>query len=140
VTNTTKRNTELRQMLCERRQNIVDEVQRRIRDERTDRSIDVRDDVEVSDAGNHEDITFALLQMRTETLSRVEEALVRLDAGEYGSCAACHGEISERRLRAMPFAVRCQACEAKLERDLGHARDLARRRGSCSVYPEAIGS
>jgi DnaK suppressor protein len=140
VGNNTMRKADLRRMLIEHRRNIVDAVQRRIRDERSDRSNDVRDDVELSDAGNHGDITFALLQMRTETLSRVEEALVRLDAGEYGSCAACNGEISERRLRAMPFAVRCQACEEKLEQEFGRARELARRRGTCSVYPEAIGS
>jgi DnaK suppressor protein len=140
MTNPARRNAELRLMLSERRRNIVDEVQRRIRDERTDRSKDVHDDVEVSDAGSRGDITFALLEMRAETLSRVEEALVRLDAGEYGSCAACDGEISKRRLRAMPFAVRCQACQEKLERESGHVRELARRRGSYSLYPDAVGS
>jgi len=140
VTNSTIRTADLRLMLTERRRKIVDAVQRGIRDERADRSTDVRDDVEVSDAGTQGGITFALLQMRADTLSRVNEALVRLEAGEYGSCAACDGEISERRLRAMPFAVRCQACEEKLEREFEQARELARRRGSCSIYPEAVGS
>jgi DnaK suppressor protein len=42
--------------------------------------------------------------MRADTLARVDEALVRLDAGKYGSCVECDGEISERRLRALPFA------------------------------------
>jgi len=140
VTNSTIRTADLRLMLTERRRDIVDAVQRGIRDERADRSTGVRDDLEVSDAGTQEGITFALLQMRAETLSRIEEALVRLEAGEYGSCAACDGEISERRLRAMPFAVRCQACEEQREREFGQARELARRRGNCSVYPEAVGS
>ena len=140
MANSAKRTADLRLMLTERRREMVEAVQRRIRAERTDRSNDVRDDVEVSDAGIQEDLNFALLQMRAETVSRVDEALVRLDAGQYGSCAACNGEISQGRLRAMPFAVRCQACEEKLEQESGRAREQARRRGGYSIYPEAVGS
>ena len=68
--------------------------------------------------------------MKGETLRRVREALVRLDAGEYGYCAECDGEISEKRLRALPFAVRCTACEAAHER---HAA-LERRYGSSQGF------
>jgi DnaK suppressor protein len=136
----TKRNADLKEILTERRRDLEDAVQRRIRDERSDRSNDVRDDVEVSDAGRQGDITFAVLQMRGETLRRVEEALGRLETGEYGRCAACEEEIAERRLRAMPFAVRCQACEEKVEQEAGDARELARRRSSFSLYSGGAGS
>ena len=54
--------------------------------------------------------------MKEDALRRVREALVRLDAGEYGYCAECEGEISEKRLQALPFAIRCAACEASHER------------------------
>jgi RNA polymerase-binding transcription factor DksA len=78
--------------------------------------------------------------MRAETLARIDEALVRLDAGEYGSCAECDGDISERRLRALPFAVRCQACEERREEEQGHARQLAQRRGGFSLFPDVVSS
>ena len=78
--------------------------------------------------------------LRAETLIRIDEALVRLDAGEYGSCAECDGEVSERRLRALPFAVRCQACEEGREQEQGHARHLAQRRGSFSLFSDVVGS
>ena len=55
--------------------------------------------------------TSTLLQMSAETLARIDAALRRLDVGQYGFCAECAKEIAERRLRALPFAVRCQACE-----------------------------
>jgi RNA polymerase-binding transcription factor DksA len=55
---------------------------------------------EVSDADVQGDIELALLQMRSETLTRIDEALVRLDAGESGRCVECEREISERRLRS----------------------------------------
>jgi DnaK suppressor protein len=137
---TSTRNAELRQMLSDRRQEIERAVQSSIRDERTDRTGDVRDDVELSDAGTQRDITFALIQLRAETLASIDAAVVRLEAGEYGSCATCSGEISARRLRAMPFAVRCQLCAERSEREGGQMRQLARHRGTFSLYPEAVGS
>jgi DnaK suppressor protein len=135
---TTMRNAGLRQMLSERRREMQDDVQSRIRDGRTDRPNEVRDDLEVSDADIQGDIELALLQMRAETLIRIDEALVRLDAGKYGSCFECESEISERRLRALPFAVRCQACEERREEEQGHARQLAQRRGSLSLFSDVV--
>ena len=122
MVDTDTREVDSRQMLSERRRDIEDDVQRRIRSGRTDKSDQGRDDIDVSDAVVQEDIAFALLQMRTDTLSRIDEALLRLRRGDYGSCVACGPEIAERRLRALPFAVRCQTCEEQREQlqERGH--------------------
>ena len=138
MTDTATRNADLRELLNKRRRETQTDVQNRMRDGRTDRPNEVRDDVEVSDADIQGDLEFALLQMRAETLTRIDEALVRLDAGEYGSCVECGREITERRLRALPFAVRCQACEEKREQEQGHARARAERRGSLSLFPDVV--
>lgn len=79
------RKADLRQILLERRLKMQNDVQSRIRDGRTGRSVDVRDDLEHSDADSQGDIALALLQMRTEALARIDEALARLDAGKYGA-------------------------------------------------------
>lgn len=136
MTETAIRDTELRQILRGRRHEIQDDVQSRIRNGRTDRPIDVSDDLEHADAHIQGDLEFALLQMRAETLTCIDEALVRLDAGKYGSCVGCAGEISERRLRALPFAVRCQACEERREQ----ARQFAPRRSSLPLFADAVSS
>ncbi|MEP7304652.1 MAG: TraR/DksA C4-type zinc finger protein [Acidobacteriota bacterium] len=130
---TTLRNAELKHILTERRCAIQDQVQSRIRDGRNGLK-DRGDDLEQSDADVQGDLEFALLQMRAETLARIDEAILRLDAGEYGSCFECAEEISERRLRALPFAVRCQACEERREQGQRSARQLALRRGSLSLF------
>jgi DnaK suppressor protein len=139
MTKTTKRNADLKQMLSDRRRKIQTDVQSRIRGGRADRPNEVRDDLEVSDADIQGDLDMALLQMSAETLLRVDEALVRLDAGEYGSCFECGGEIAERRLRALPFAVRCVACEERREKQ-GRARQIAERRHGFSLFPDVAGS
>ena len=140
MTDITIRNAGLRRMLVEHRRDMLDDVQGRIRGGRTGRPVEVRDSLEHSDADIQEDIEFALLQMRTETLTRIDYALTRLDAGTYGTCAECEGDISERRLRALPFAVRCQACEERREQAYGHARQRAEQRSRFSLFAEMISS
>ena len=139
MTNTTKRNVRVRQMLSERRRAIQNEVHGRIRDGRTDRPSEVHDDLELSDADIQSDVDLALLQMRAETLVRINEALGRLDAGERGSCCDCAGKIPERRLRAQPFAVRCLQCEERRERR-GRAGQGAERRVGVSLFGDAVNS
>jgi len=43
-------------------------------------------------------------------LNQVNEALARLDAGEYGSCKSCGNEIGAMRLEAQPYATLCIDC------------------------------
>ena len=136
----TERNADLGRMLRERRHAMQGELQRRIRDGRNDRPEDGRDDLEHSDANIQGDLELSLLQMRAETLARIDEALLRLDAGRYGMCFECAGEISERRLRALPFAVRCQECEGRRETQQGHARQRAQQRISHSLFPDLLSS
>jgi len=43
-------------------------------------------------------------------LNQVNEALARLDAGEYGNCKSCGNPIGAARLEAVPFATLCIDC------------------------------
>jgi DnaK suppressor protein len=138
MTDTTIRDADLRRMLTTRRDTLRDDLHSRLRDGRAARSPDGGDDLEETDAGVQGDITLALLQMRAEMLTGIEAALVRLDGGRYGFCLACADEITEGRLRALPFAVRCQGCEEQREQD--RARQSARRTTGVAIFPDAIGS
>ena len=44
-------------------------------------------------------------------LRMVEEALDRLESGDYGICLACDEPIAEKRLQALPWARYCVKCE-----------------------------
>jgi DnaK suppressor protein len=140
MTNISARDSGLRHTLIERRRALQDSVDRRTRDGRTGRLAVKGDDLEQSDAGVQGDVELALLQMRAEMLTRIDEALRRLDAGQYGSCFECADEISDRRLRALPFAVRCQACEERREHDQRRARQHDQQRGGLSLFMETVGS
>ena len=48
-------------------------------------------------------------------LAAVEEALKRLREGTYGLCIDCGLPIPEKRLEAIPWAVRDRACQERCE-------------------------
>ena len=62
-----------------------------------------------------EDLDFALIELETETIAKIDEALARLDAGTYGLCVGCGAEITARRLDALPFARECRSCAERRE-------------------------
>jgi len=57
----------------------------------------------------------SIMEMRNRVRQQIDEALVRLGEGNYGLCSDCGVEISEKRLKAVPFARRCVACQEKQE-------------------------
>ena len=124
---------DLKRMLEDRRREILAEVQEKIRDVRTEGTAHKTRVLETGDGSEgdiQEDIEFALIQMKAETLSKIDEALTRLDDGAYGYCFECGEEIAERRLRALPFAVRCKDCEEARENAELRERTVAQRRSS----------
>ena len=130
------RYNELKTMLEDRRRQLLHEVQAKIRDARTDSTLerDVIDQGESSEVDIQEDIEFALIQMKSETLNKINEALRRLDEGTYGNCFECGDEIAGARLRALPFAVRCKDCEEARETSEQRERMLARKSGSAALF------
>ena len=51
-----------------------------------------------------------------EKLKNIDEALLRLEEGEYGICEECEEEIPMGRLKIVPFARHCVKCKADLEK------------------------
>ena len=131
----TSRYNELRKMLEERRRELMTAVQHKMRDVRAEggNDRDVLDQGESSEVDIQEDIEFALIQMKSETLNKIDAALRRLEDGSYGDCFECGEEISEARLRALPFAVRCKDCEEARETAEQRERITARRDSSSRV-------
>ncbi|MBI4486695.1 MAG: TraR/DksA family transcriptional regulator [Acidobacteria bacterium] len=130
---------ELKKMLDDRRRELQAEVQGKMRGVREEgtwggKLNDVLDAVESSEADIQEDIEFALIQMKSETLNKVNDALIRLEQGTYGNCFECGEEIAEKRLRALPFAVRCKDCEEAREMAEQRERQLTQRRGASSLF------
>jgi DnaK suppressor protein len=121
----------------------MSEVHGKIRDVRAEGANNpttgVLDAAETSEADIQDDIEFALIQMKAETLNKIDEALRRLEEGTFGYCFECGEEISERRLRALPFALRCKDCEEAREIAQQRERLQAQRRGTSALFLDVQG-
>lgn len=51
-----------------------------------------------------------------EKIHSIDEALLRIDEGEYGICEECDEDIPLGRLKAMPFTRHCVKCKSDLEK------------------------
>ena len=51
-------------------------------------------------------------------LQLIDEALGRVEAGEYGECVNCGEPVQEKRLDAVPWARHCLRCQDLQERGL----------------------
>jgi DnaK suppressor protein len=111
-------NEGLKRSLAERKREILREIQDKFRDVRAAEWKETSEELGtggIFEADTQQDIEFALIQMKAETLDQINQALSLLDEGAYGYCLECGEEIPERRLRALPFAIRCKDCEEALE-------------------------
>lgn len=117
-----ERRTVLRTMLEDRRREVHEKL-RSLRESLPAEAAEVRDIEEQSVDDFVQEVDFALMEMKSETLRQIDEALWRLEDGSYGHCAFCGVEIAEARLKALPFARLCRACQEEQEEQQAAARD-----------------
>lgn len=104
----------LMSMLEDRRRDIQDRL-RSLRETLPAQVAEVKDAEEQSVQDFVQDVELALMEMKSETLAQIDEAVRRLQAGVYGICANCGREIAEARLKALPFATLCLECRESVE-------------------------
>lgn len=84
---------------------------------------DVRDAEEQSVDDFVQEVDLALMQMKSDTLKKIDRAILRLEEGSYGRCQECEAEIPAARLRALPFAALCRDCQEEAESRVRAARE-----------------
>ena len=95
-----------------------DEIQSKLRSRREELPAEVAEVKDPEEQSVHDfvqDVELALMEMKSETLAKIDEAMIRLEEGTYGTCADCGQEIAEARLQAVPFAALCRDCQQREE-------------------------
>jgi RNA polymerase-binding protein DksA len=75
------------------------------------------DEGDRAQASEREDMSLATRQRLADRINRLTAALARIDAGTYGLCQECARPIEQARLKAMPEAETCLACQERRERE-----------------------
>lgn len=113
------RRERLRKLLIQKREDIIKEAKSEIKKfksgEKKQLVETVMDDGDMSVVDLSEDISLKQLSTHRETLIKIDAALRKLDENSYGICEECGDEISEERLKIMPFAIYCRDCQEKKE-------------------------
>ena len=109
-----KRYEVLKGMLEDRRREIHDKL-RSLRETLPAEAALVKDTEEQSVDDFVQEVDFALMEMKSKTLEKIDEAMHRLEDGSYGVCVECRTEIGEARLTALPFAALCRGCQEGVE-------------------------
>jgi RNA polymerase-binding transcription factor DksA len=58
-----------------------------------------------------EELAVGLYDNVETTLAEVTAALGRVESGKFGLCTRCGKKIADARLKAIPYARQCMACE-----------------------------
>jgi len=61
---------------------------------------------------------FGMTNTDRSMLNLIDEALLRIKRGTYGTCIECEEELQQKRLEAVPWAKYCVKCAEKHEQGL----------------------
>jgi DnaK suppressor protein len=86
----------------------------------TDESVDeqAQDMVDRATSAYTREFAFSLSESDRRTLLLIDQALLRLDQGTYGTCVHCQGHVQEKRLEAVPWARHCLECQELQDKGL----------------------
>jgi DnaK suppressor protein len=90
---------------------------------RTERTPDALDETQSAAA---RELSTRTLERESGVLREVRAALDRLADGTYGACLECEEEISQKRLKAVPWATLCIACQQEADRNGRHSKNEVR--------------
>jgi len=122
---------EIEAFLQDRRAKLHEAVRNQVTHRRTTEAGRTADATAWATETLHDEIQFALMARQSRQVAQIDAALERLARGEYGLCHDCEAFIGLPRLRALPFAQRCSACQTAAEL-------RARRAGAAGASRERL--
>lgn len=76
------------------------------------------DPVDLAVRNYSKNVMLAVSENDSRQLAMIDEALLRIEDEEYGSCQNCEKEITPKRLDAIPWARYCLNCQELVEQGL----------------------
>jgi len=112
-----------RKLLMERLQALLEDAGATIGD-LTDDKERLADDIDLASMESNRDFQLRIRDRERTLIHKIQQALQRIEDGEYGVCQHCGEEISERRLIARPVATHCIDCKTEAEQLERRSRDF----------------
>jgi DnaK suppressor protein len=113
---------ELKAELLKRKEAILNGGLHNKRDDLHVSSDDLADEADLANSVVEQQVSFSMRQREITKLRNIEDALHRMDHGQYGECEDCGEPIGFKRLKNQPFAELCITHAEEAERDQGFRR------------------
>jgi len=107
-----------RDRLLGRREGLVGQVMEAEQYSRERDSEATQDPADMAANAYTKELLFSMSANDRRLLDLIDEALTRIEAGEYGECVHCGEPVQEKRLEAVPWARHCLRCQDLQERGL----------------------
>lgn len=110
-----RKGQELRHQLLQMREELLDEAKRELA-----AAAVIRDEgsPDIADAGLTDDLReflHLLSERQRDKILDIDDALLRLDAGSYGTCEDCGNAIDTGRIKTQPYTRYCLGCQRGAE-------------------------
>src|SRR5437868_7347858 len=107
-----------RDKLIDRRESLVGQVQQAEMYSRERDSEATQDPADMAANAYTKELLVSMSANDRKLLELIDEALDRIEEGEYGECVHCGEPVQEKRLEAVPWARHCLRCQDLQERGL----------------------
>ncbi len=84
---------------------------------------DMADEVDLANVLADQNFTARLRGRERRLIEKIDHAIQRIEANEFGRCVSCEENISLERLRARPVTTMCIDCKEEQEREEQHYPD-----------------
>jgi len=106
---------EFRQLLQEQMDQLLREADKTV-SEMTDEKTNFPDPTDRASLESDRNFELRIRDRERKLISKIREALDRIEAGEFGECEDCGDLIGEARLKARPVTTLCIECKTEQER------------------------
>ncbi|RPI99702.1 MAG: TraR/DksA family transcriptional regulator [Candidatus Aminicenantes bacterium] len=109
---------DFRKKLADKKETIIRKLTDTITESKEMESNVAQDLVDKAETSYTKEFLLSLADGDRETLLLIDEAIKRLEHGEFGVCQSCSKEIGGKRLLAFPWTRYCVDCQEKIEEEL----------------------
>jgi DnaK suppressor protein len=105
-----------RELLLEKREEILKSAKRTLSEDMTLDPDDLPDEMDLASSEYLQSFTFRLRGREKTFLKKIDHALQKIEEGTFGICEECEEPISIKRLEARPETTLCIRCKEDQER------------------------
>lgn len=106
-----------KQILIEKKEKILGNAVHTLSDDMTLDVADLPDEMDLASSEYLQSFQFRLRGRERTFLSKIDDALRKIETGDFGICENCEEKISVKRLEARPETTLCIKCKEEQEQE-----------------------